>query len=61
MAPDVVQRAFEPFFTTKTAEGGSGLGLATVHAVVDRAGGQVTIDSELGAGTTVRVRLPGAQ
>jgi PAS domain S-box-containing protein len=61
MTPDVVKRAFEPFFTTKTAEGGSGLGLATVHAVVERAGGHVTITSELGTGTMVCVRLPRAQ
>ena len=58
MTPDVLAQAFEPFFTTKNADGGSGLGLATVHAVVDRAGGHVAIDSVVGVGTTVRVRLP---
>ena len=61
MTADVAQRAFEPFFTTKTAEGGSGLGLATVHAIVERSGGHVSIDSTPGAGTTVRVRLPREQ
>jgi two-component system cell cycle sensor histidine kinase/response regulator CckA len=58
MSPHTLQHAFEPFFTTKTAEHGSGLGLATVHATVDRAHGHVSIESEPAIGTTVRVRLP---
>jgi signal transduction histidine kinase len=61
MSPDTLQRAFEPFFTTKLPEHGSGLGLATVHAIVTGAGGQVAIDSHPEIGTTVRVSLPGYQ
>jgi len=59
MSPDILRRAFEPFFTTKLPEHGSGLGLATVHAIVTGAGGHVTMDSHLNGGTTVTVRLPG--
>ena len=58
MPPDALQRVFEPFFTTKPAGRGTGLGLATVHTIATRAGGQVTIKSEQTVGTTVRVRLP---
>lgn len=58
MSPEVLAHAFEPFFTTKQLGEGSGLGLATVHAIVRDLGGQVAIDSTPGAGTTVSVMLP---
>jgi len=51
-------RVLEPFFTTKPPGEGSGLGLATCHGVVERAGGDLVIDSEVGVGTTVTMRLP---
>jgi two-component system sensor histidine kinase EvgS len=49
---------FEPFFTTKGPERGTGLGLATVHAVAFDSGGNVTVDSAPGEGTTFRVAIP---
>jgi len=55
---DILEKVFEPFFTTKTAGRGTGLGLATVKDIVEQAGGSLTIDSEVGRGTSVRVRLP---
>jgi two-component system, cell cycle sensor histidine kinase and response regulator CckA len=51
-------RAFEPFFTTKPDA--LGLGLTTVHALAERRGGELELESAPGAGTTVRLRLPAA-
>jgi signal transduction histidine kinase len=58
MSPSVVQRAFDPFFTTKPLEHGTGLGLATVHAIVTAADGTISIDSQPSVGTSVTMRLP---
>jgi signal transduction histidine kinase len=58
MTPQVLESALDPFFTTKPAGEGSGLGLSTVHGIVDRAGGKVLIESTLGSGTTVTLVLP---
>jgi len=57
MSPEVLEHAFEPFFTTK-GSGGTGLGLATVYGTVTQAGGEVTLASSVGLGTTVTVLLP---
>jgi signal transduction histidine kinase/CheY-like chemotaxis protein len=53
-----MQRAFEPYFTTKPVGKGTGFGLAGVYGLMQVVGGDVTLDSVLGRGTTVRVRLP---
>ncbi len=58
MAPEVLARAFDPFFTTHRADGGSGLGLATVHAIVEAAGGEVALRSAPGQGCAVVVSVP---
>jgi CheY-like chemotaxis protein len=56
IAPEHLKRIFDPYFTTK--QKGSGIGLATVHSIVTQHGGRITVDSQLGRGTSFRLYLP---
>jgi signal transduction histidine kinase/CheY-like chemotaxis protein len=60
MAPEVLRRAEEPFFTTKGVGIGTGLGLAMAKGFAEQAAGALVIDSTLGVGTTITIRLPAA-
>ena len=58
MSEEVVARAFEPYFTTKALHEGSGLGLSMIFGFVKQSRGHITLNSELGVGTEVKLFLP---
>ena len=56
--PEILAQIFEPFLTTKETGKGVGLGLAVSKTIIDRHGGEITVQSEVGKGTTFTITLP---
>jgi signal transduction histidine kinase/CheY-like chemotaxis protein len=59
ISPEVLPRIFDPYFTTKS--NGSGLGLATSYAIIAKHGGELSVHSKPGVGTTFTIDLPASQ
>lgn len=58
MPPEVAARAFDPFYSTKPPGKGTGLGLSQVYGIAKQSGGDISLQSEVGSGTTVTLYLP---
>jgi signal transduction histidine kinase len=56
--PESLSRIFDPFYTTKPVGAGTGLGLSLSHSIIERHGGRLAVDSEVGVGTTFAIDLP---
>lgn len=56
--PENLDKIFDPFFTTKPPGKGTGLGLSICHGIISKLGGSISVDSEVGKGTTFTVHLP---
>jgi two-component system NtrC family sensor kinase len=58
IAPEILDRIFDPFFTTKAAGEGTGLGLSVSLGIVQEHGGRISVESQVGRGSTFTVWLP---
>ncbi len=58
ISKEVMSRIFEPFFTTKSVGKGTGLGLSICYGIIKKLGGNLTVDSSVGLGTTFHVSIP---
>lgn len=56
--PDKIGQIFHPFFTTKESGQGTGLGLSIAYGIITSHHGTITVESEVGKGTTFNIRLP---
>ncbi len=63
IAPDMLPKIFDPYFSTKprSTQKGMGLGLTTCHAIIQKHGGAIAVESEVGIGTTFHIHLPAAR